>query len=179
MQLAEAFRFCPRCGVAVSDVGKNPLRCSACRFTFYFSPVTGVVCIIANPAGEVLLLVRGREPGKGKYGLPGGFVDPGESAHEAAVREVREEIALEVARLDYLGSFPNRYEFGGVTIPVTDIIYRCHVARWEGLQLAAGEIDDVRIVRPGPEELSQMAFESNRRGLELYLNSQAATPTRA
>jgi len=140
MQLAAAFRFCPRCGAAIAEPGRNPLRCVACDFTYYFSPVTGVVCIIANAAGEILLFRRAREPGQGLFGLPGGFVDPGESAHDAAIREVREETSLQVIGLTYLGSFPNQYEYHGVTIPVTDLIYACDVASFDPLCAHSEEI---------------------------------------
>lgn len=44
---------------------------------------------------KVLLIKRGREPFLGKYALPGGFVEYGESAEECVVREVREETGLE------------------------------------------------------------------------------------
>ena len=174
MQLAEAFQFCPRCGVAVEQPGRNPLRCTECEFTFFFSPNIGVVCIIANPAGEVVLFERARDPGKGLFGLPGGFVDPGESAEDAAIREVREEAALDVVALRYLGSFPNEYAYRGVTIPVTDMIYECDVASFDGLRLQPGEIAGIHLCRPGPEELGRMAFESNRQGLELFLNSRSS-----
>lgn len=174
--LARAFRFCPGCGATVeaAALGRNPLVCASCGFMFYFSPVTGVVCIIGNDEGEVLLLVRNRDPGRGLYGLPGGFVDPGESADEAAAREVREEVGLEVTGLNYLGSFANEYPFRGVTIPVTDLIYDCRVASLEGIRPARDEIARCVLCRPGPAELSRMAFDSNRRGLIRFLERRAA-----
>lgn len=176
MKLAEAFRYCPRCATPSTAVGRNPLECAACGFTFYFSPVIGVVCVIANPQGEVVMFVRRRDPGRGLFGLPGGFVDPGESADAAASREVREEVGLEVTALRYLGSFPNNYEFRGVVIPVTDLIFQCQVASFDGLRPEPQEIERLHICRPGVDELGRMAFESNRLGLELFL-SKTTTPT--
>jgi ADP-ribose pyrophosphatase len=172
MELARAFRFCPACGTAVTQPGNNPLRCAQCGFVFYFSPICGVVCIIANAVGEVLMLVRAREPGRGLFGLPGGFVDPGESAEDAARREVREEVNLEVASLHYLGSFPNSYHYKGVTLPVTDLIYHCEVHSLDGLHADPAEVSEVRLCRPGPDELRHMAFDSNRRGLQLFLTTR-------
>ena len=171
MTLAEAFRFCPRCAAANSAVGRNPLECPACGFTFYFSPVIGVVCLIANPQGELVLFVRNRDPGRGLYGLPGGFVDPGESATAAAVREVQEEVGLEVTTLHFLGSYPNAYDFRGVTIPVVDLIFHCEVMSFDTLRAEPDEVERLHICRPGEAELSRMAFESNRLGLELFLRS--------
>lgn len=45
-------------------------------------------------SGHILLIERGRLPGKGLLALPGGFVDPGERIRDGAVRELREETAI-------------------------------------------------------------------------------------
>ncbi len=63
----------------------------------------GVGAIATDPEGQVLLLVRQRS-GQGMYGLPGGFVDAGETAEEALQREVLEEVQLSVTSYRYLVS---------------------------------------------------------------------------
>jgi 8-oxo-dGTP diphosphatase len=58
-------------------------------------PVVGVgAVIICND--KILLEKRKNEPGRGKWSIPGGLVELGESARETAIREVREETRLEV-----------------------------------------------------------------------------------
>ena len=60
-------------------------------------PAAGVVCL----RGEAVLLVRrGQAPARGSWSLPGGRLQPGETARQAAVREVREETGLEINLLD-------------------------------------------------------------------------------
>ena len=49
-----------------------------------------------DPAGNVLLLRRAIEPGRGLWTFPGGFVDLGESVEEAALRETREELEMDI-----------------------------------------------------------------------------------
>lgn len=54
--------------------------------------------------GDVLLVERGKGAPAGLWSLPGGHVEPGETAYRAALREVREETGLAVAILGYLGA---------------------------------------------------------------------------
>jgi ADP-ribose pyrophosphatase YjhB (NUDIX family) len=171
--LAAAFRHCPRCGSPIASPGANPLVCGACGFQFFFGPVSAVGGIIADTSGQVLLLRRAKDPGKGLFGLPGGFIDAGETAEEALIREVREETSLAVTRTSYLCSFPNEYVYRGVIIPVTDLFFACKVASLDGLHAADGEISGFHICLPGVAELGRMAFESNRRALERYLAQPA------
>jgi bifunctional NMN adenylyltransferase/nudix hydrolase len=50
-----------------------------------------VVCL-----GHVLVIKRGRNPGKGLYALPGGFLDQAESIQQGCIRELREETKIDV-----------------------------------------------------------------------------------
>lgn len=53
-----------------------------------------------NDGTEVLLVQRGKEPGLGKWALPGGGVELGESVINAAVRELHEETGLRCSAMD-------------------------------------------------------------------------------
>jgi 8-oxo-dGTP diphosphatase len=59
-------------------------------------PLVGVGGLI-HSKGKVLMIKRRFDPNKGKWSLPGGLVELGEAPQEAAKREVREELGLEVA----------------------------------------------------------------------------------
>jgi len=54
-------------------------------------------------ADALLLVRRGRGPAAGEWSVPGGRVEPGETLHEAVVRETYEETALEVVVERFLG----------------------------------------------------------------------------
>ena len=58
-------------------------------------PVIGVGAVVLSE-GKILLEKRKNEPGKGKWSIPGGLVDLGESPEQAVIREVKEEACLEV-----------------------------------------------------------------------------------
>ncbi len=59
--------------------------------------------VITDATGRVLLVLRGHEPQSGRWSIPGGHVEPGESAAEAAAREVLEETGLTVRVVRELG----------------------------------------------------------------------------
>ena len=59
-------------------------------------PAVGVVCLRGD---SVLLIRRGTPPRQGEWSLPGGRLEPGETAEDCAARELREELGVRVAAL--------------------------------------------------------------------------------
>lgn len=173
--IAAAWRFCPRCGTAAENTGSNPFTCRACNYAHHFGPCAAVGAIVTRADNEVLLLIRGRDPGKGQFGIPGGFIDPGETAEDALQREVHEEVQLHITGMDYLCSFPNHYDYKGVRLPVMDVFFHVSVEGFDDMQAQEGEIAGWHFCHPGQRELDNMAFESNRRALCLFLEQQNAS----
>lgn len=60
-------------------------------------------CVIRNGSGEILLLHRNKN-GFEQWELPGGKVELGESSEDAAVREIREELGVDVILVSRLGT---------------------------------------------------------------------------
>ena len=69
------------------------------------TPALTTDCAIYDPEARVLLIRRGRDPFRGCYALPGGFVEIGEDVETACRREVREETGLEVGELRLVGVY--------------------------------------------------------------------------
>lgn len=86
---------CSYCGAAFAPAQPWPRRCKACANVSYLNPLPVAVMLV--PIGDGLLLVRrANAPQTGKLGLPGGFIEMGETWQQAGAREVREETQGEV-----------------------------------------------------------------------------------
>ncbi|TWT98651.1 NUDIX hydrolase [Stieleria varia] len=176
--IESAFQFCPRCGEANQSPASIPFRCAACGMTLFFGPVAAVGGLIVNEKGELLLVRRARNPGKGRWGLPGGFVDRGETIEQALQREVIEETQLRLVEQILLVTFPNSYDYHGVVSPVIDLFYLCRIDNDAEIKLARDELDHFVWTIPTAGHLDNMAFESNRRAIEYWLGDETPDMSR-
>jgi 8-oxo-dGTP diphosphatase len=80
--------------------------------------------VVKDADGRLLLVKRGQEPAKGRWSVPGGRVEPGESDAEATAREVLEETAVQV-RVGRLVGMVERDAPGGGVYLIND--YACEV----------------------------------------------------
>ncbi len=101
-----SIRHCPQCGSA-DLVRRTPRRddkericCSACDYVHYVGPILAAGAVL-HRGGEICLIRRAWDPGRGLWSFPGGFVDLGEETSAAALREVVEETGYR-ARLEGL-----------------------------------------------------------------------------
>jgi len=69
------------------------------------TPLLAVDCAVFDAKARVLLIRRGRPPFKGRFALPGGFVDVGETVEAACRRELAEETGVRVGRLRLVGVY--------------------------------------------------------------------------
>jgi NAD+ diphosphatase len=172
----EAFRFCPGCGApGISTRSGRSILCSRCGFHFYFNAASAVAGLIEDDSRRVLLTVRAHDPQKGTLDLPGGFVDFAESAEDAIMREVREELNLKVGKCTYFGSFPNMYTYDGITYRTLDLAFVCTVESLEPMVIS-DEIERILFLMPSEIELDRIGFDSIRNILFRYLHSRSSLP---
>jgi ADP-ribose pyrophosphatase YjhB (NUDIX family) len=159
------YAFCPMCGGdleprSVKAGEPDRLVCARCGFIFYLDPKVAVGTLIRNPQHELALVRRAIEPGYGKWTFPGGFVDRGEPVKEAAVREAREEVGLDV-RLDYL---LNVYSYPGAPVIIV------YVATMTGGGVACDDEGiEARFFAASEIPWGELAFRSTHDALTEYL----------
>lgn len=92
------YQFCPYCGTPLEQrMAFQQMRpvCPECGFIQFRDPKVAVIALVTWD-DRVLLIRRAVNPMKGKWALPGGYMDAGEMPADALMRELREEVALDV-----------------------------------------------------------------------------------
>ncbi len=164
----EQYKFCPQCGGALHQKviqPKEPARlvCGSCGFVFYLDPKLAAIAIIPYQGGLVLAR-RAIEPGYGLWVAPGGFVDVGERVEDAVVREVREEVLLDI-RVDRL---LNVYSYRGRSTVI--VAYVAEVL--SGSPGPGDETLEVRVFPPAELPWQEIAFASTHDALRDYLRQE-------
>ncbi len=162
------FRFCPACATPLEDPdGEGGAHCPTCKRSWYRNSAPTAGCAIVDH-GKALVTVRGREPEKGRFDVPGGFLLPGEDPIVGLKRETKEELGvdIDVDVGDCLSMVPHRYgkegDFvlalgfkarlvGGGVSPADDV----EEVQW----VDAGELDDLDFAWPHDRELVRKALE--------------------
>ncbi|MBU0508489.1 NUDIX hydrolase [bacterium] len=128
--------------------------CTQCGHVVYLNPIPSVAVILERE-GRLLLVKRNIEPGIGQWSLPGGFIEAGETAVEAVVREIHEETGLNcrpervVDVATYLGGY-----YG-------DVLVVCYqVQSVSGDLIPGGDADEVDFF--DPLRLPPIAFDIHR-----------------
>lgn len=105
---------------------------------------------------EVVLMQRDHDPYEGRWVLPGGVVERGETARRACEREVEEEVGLEVTASELIGLYdePGRDPRGNVSVA-----FRCHPDRDSELE----PLEEARAVDTfDPDDLPATGFDHGR-----------------
>jgi ADP-ribose pyrophosphatase YjhB (NUDIX family) len=92
----QRFSYCPLCGTElVLSEGSSGSYCPVHDHSWYRSSSITVGCVLVRD-GRALVTVRGIEPNKGHYDVPGGFLEAGEHPEDGLRREAREELGVEL-----------------------------------------------------------------------------------
>src|ERR1035437_8426349 len=164
-------KYCPKCGskaFITNDSGRS-FKCEECYFNFYMNNSAAVSCLIFNDQGKLLLARRAINPANGMLDLPGGFVEPMESAEAAVVREIKEELGVLVTNAEYLGSFPNEYIYSGFSVFTVDLAFVCTVEDLSAI-VPADDVSEVEFVFPTDVKMEEMCSISMANIISHYIN---------
>lgn len=130
-------RFCSRCGErTVIAAAGHIRRCPACGAEHYPRTDPAVIMLVTDDDDRALLARQLHWP-KGRFSTLAGFVEPGESVEQAVVREVAEEVGVEVTDPVYLASQPWPF-------PSSLMLAFTARARSSELRVDGEEIDEAR-----------------------------------
>ncbi|PSW17207.1 NUDIX domain-containing protein [Photobacterium sanctipauli] len=158
--------YCPECGQqSFSQQDEKAHSCNHCGFTYFHNTASAVLALI-TVHDEVLVATRAREPGKGMFDFPGGFVDHNESLEQALARELYEELGLPDAKGKYLGSYPNTYQHKGITYKTCDSIFHIALKQKPNLK-AADDVADICWQKIDEIPCTRFAFNSAKHAISL------------
>lgn len=146
----DCFNYCPSCGAkGLAPSGEKSFACPSCGFSFFINCAAAAMALILDNRRHLLVTRRKFDPGRGSLDLPGGFAEPGEGIEQTLIREIKEELNLEITAMTYYCSCFNRYPFKGVAYPVTDMAFVCQVADLSPME-PGDDVEDVRFI-PVPD----------------------------
>ncbi len=167
------FIHCPCCGKAtLGPETEKSFSCSSCQFVLFLNCAAAGIAVIVNEKNQLLVTQRKHDPAKGSLDLPGGFAEPGESIEQSLIREVKEELDLDITRLEYLCSFPNTYPYKSVLYPVTDMAFICDVKTFDTIK-ARDDIEGFYFLDPAGLDKNLFGLASPKKVIEYYLGLSA------
>ena len=163
-------RYCRACGSPVvyrlPDDGDTSKRavCTVCATVHYENPLNVVGTLPYTDDGRVLLCQRAIEPRQGKWTLPAGFMELGETLEEGALRETAEEagVAVELGELYAL-----------ISLPQVGQVHFFYLARLQSERVAPGfETLEARLFSEADLPWDQLAFRTVARTLQHFFADQ-------
>ena len=152
----EDVRFCPRCAAEALVTFPRSLTCEACGYRALWSPEPVAAAIPRDDHGRIWLLRRALHEGAGRWTFPGGFVELGETVEDAARRETREEMEIDVELGALVGVYSRAQE---------RVVLVVFAARTRGVPTETNEATEVRAFAPAELPWDELAFWSTTQAL--------------
>ena len=108
-------KYCGACGKKTDFISSEEAFKCSCNNEFIYPKISPCIITLIH-RGDEILLGRSKHFPKGMFSTLAGFIEPGESCEEALVREVKEEVGINVKNIKYFSSqnwpFPSQLMIG-------------------------------------------------------------------
>lgn len=172
-------KFCPKCGKKTFKFKNHVvLNCQSCDFNWFVNPKPTVNILFLDSNNQVLLIKRKFEPKKNLWGMVGGFVDINETLEQAILREIKEEVGLQIFadRLLYIDSKIDKYEFEGLEYDTLSAIFSTVLTASEIQNLQPNDdVLEFKFFEKRKIPYSKIAFESTKKILQKYFVQESQT----
>jgi len=155
-------KYCPYCGKTLDAIfveNRERLVCKNCNEIIYENPIPATACVFLNRDNQLLLVKRSVDPQKGKWCLPGGFAELGESLQECCLREFYEETGLEGEISGIVNSYLSSSEEYD-SIIVTGFL----IKNVKNKPIAGDDAEDIRFF--DFDKLPEVAFQAHKNIIE-------------
>jgi len=159
--------FCSNCGFknsfGIID-GNKRFFCKHCNNIHYENPKpTATLICIQNT--RILLVKRALAPAKGSWGLPGGFIEKGETPEDGARRELLEETNLKGRVIGLIGTCSH---FNTIFGDILCVGMQIHIQDWSTL-LAGDDAAEAKMFEL--EKLPPLAFKCHQTIVDLFIQN--------
>tara|TARA_Y100001970_G_C14220065_1_gene852088 strand:- start:2216 stop:2707 length:492 start_codon:yes stop_codon:yes gene_type:complete len=159
------YKYCSKCGknnVHGHIDGNIRYHCEHCNTIHYQNPKP-TATLICPKNNTILLGRRAYSPGKGEWGLPGGFMELNETLFEAAQRELKEETNLDGDVVKILGTCSH---YGSIFGDILLIGLEVNINNWDSM-MPGDDVSELQLFNIN--KLPDLAFDCHRKIISYYL----------
>ncbi len=164
--MKNVFKFCPQCQKSIKKTNRL-IQCQYCHFNFYLNPVPTNGLILENNNGEILLVKRKFPPKKDYWDIPGGFINFKETVEESLVREIKEELGINLNNFVYFSSCYDNYLYKKINYQTLCLIFV--KKNFQGEIITNDDISQAKFFKKSEINFKKIAFKGIAKALKNYL----------
>jgi len=164
--------YCPFCRSPLKSGAKHQKSCTKCSFTDYNNPrPTASILIIKND--KLLMAKRAWHPLKGYWDLIGGFVDYYETPEEAVIREVKEEVRIDIKKPKLIRVAKGIYTDYDTKQRLSIIDHQFIVKSFQGKPVATDDVASIKwFSKSKLPPMNKISFENIKSLIRLYKSGE-------
>lgn len=163
------FQFCPKCQKPLNKNINRLIKCKYCQFNFYINPAPTNGLILENKNGEILLTKRKYPPKKGYWDIPGGFINFKETAEQSLIREIKEELGIELKNFYYFGNYFDDYFYKNINYKTLCFIFI--KKDFQGKIFPNDDVIEAKFFNKKEIDFKKIAFKSIKQVIIDYLSA--------